>query len=235
MVRNAKPDFNRKLTMEDLRLPHIYDVMKILTEDDVTLLTANPGSTCVFMGGFEFEKEEFRRMSPKFFFIICDMLIGTGEVNYNDPLQGLRRRAQLVVPVILKGGYYYIIPGRENIPLYRIHNPEHFFFSTEGKSALVSLLNQWYCHNRGDALDLLFTREGKLLLYSLPKVTDSCGFPNEMWGNLTEEQIKPNIPFQLVHVPSVPTHALYSVQLVRLNDSNNIIDIDIYGRASEMP
>ena len=208
--------------MVDLRLPHIYDVMKILTEDDVTLLTANPGSTSVFIGCFESDVEEFKRMSPKFFFIICDMLIA-GE----DPLQGLGDRAQLVVPVILKGGYYYIIPGRENTPIYRIHHPEQFFFSAEGRCTITRLLTQWHCHNRGDALSFLSTREGKLLMYCLPKVTDSCGFPNEMWGNLTVEQIKPNIPFQLVHDPSVPTHAHYSVQLVKLNDSNNIADIHI--------
>ena len=227
MVRNAKPDFDRKLKMEDLRLPHIYDILMVLTQNNETPLVAvNPGAMCVFMGGFEAEADEFKRLRPKFFFIICDMIMGAGEVNYNPP-QGLGNRVQLVVPVIFRGGHYYIIPGRENTPLYRINHPEQFFFSTEGKSTLVCLLNKWYCHNRGDALDLIFSREGKLLLYCLPKVPGSSGFPNEMWDDLTEEQIKPNIPFRLVRDPSVPTDQNYSVQLIRLNDSSNIIDVNI--------
>lgn len=220
LLRNAKGwDFNRKLKMEDIRLPHIYDVIDLLTEDNEALLTANPGSMCVFMGGFEAEAEEFKRLRPKFFFINCDLLIGATQ-------QGGENRTQLVVPVIFRGGHYYIIPGIENIPLYRVHRPEQFFFSTEGRCVLIRLLTRCYCHNRGDALSFLFTREGKLLMYCVPKVTDKCGFPNEMWDDLTEDQIELNIPFNLEHEPSVPNNRNYFVQLVRLNDPKNVIDIN---------
>jgi hypothetical protein len=45
-------------------------------------------------------------------------------------------------------------------------------------------------------------------------------------GRSPEDQIELNIPFNLEHDPSLPNNRNYFVQLVRLNDSNNIVDIN---------
>lgn len=236
LVRNAnRRDFHRKLKKgEVIRPPHIYDIVKVLTQDmsqcSADEPATNPAEMCVFMGGFPSEAEEFLRMSPKFFFVICDIL-GAPEVD-DDPPQRWRsrRRTQLVVPVIFRGGHYYIIFGQENIPVHRVRHPVQFFFSPEGRSLLLHMLTLFHCHQKGDALELLFTHEEKLSLYSIPKVSN-CGYPSEAWNNLTEDEIELSIPFNLEHNSSDPNNRNFFVQLVRLNDSNNIVDINFPQRS----
>lgn len=224
--RIAKSDINRKVKVDEVRPPHIYDVLMMLTQDksqESTDETMNPCELCVFMSGFENEAEEFLRLSPRFFFIICDVI----GVNNDHPQQwnSIRGRTQLVVPVILRGGYYYIICGQQNVPVYRIHHPEQFFFSADGRTLLLSMLHYWHCDKKGGMLEVLFTCDGKHSLYCVPKVASNSGYPNELWNDLTEDQIQSNIPFKLVHEPLVENDHMYSVQLVRLDDSNNIVDI----------
>ena len=112
------------LKANEVRLPHVFDIIALLAQrmpEDLTQQSKKPNDLCVFMGGFASEAEEFMRLSPKFFFIICDLL----EVNVSQWEVG--KRTQLVVPVIWREGYYYIISGHEDIPLYRIHHPKDFF------------------------------------------------------------------------------------------------------------
>lgn len=231
LVRNAnRRDFHRKLKRDEvIRPPHIYDIVKVLTQDmsqcSADEPATNPAEMCVFMGGFAREAEEFLRMSPKFFFVICDILGAPGVDDAHPQRWKSRRRTQLVVPVIFRGGHYYMIFGQENIPVHRVHHPVQFFFSPDGRSLLLHMLTHFHCHQRGDALELLFTNEEKLSLYSIPKVSN-CGYPSEAWNNLTEDEIELSIPFNLEHKPSDPNNRNFFVQLVRLSDSNNIVDIN---------
>lgn len=113
-------------------MPHVFDIIALLAQrmpEDLTQQAKQPKDLCVFMGGFASEAEEFMRFSPKFFFITCDLLA----VNDDFPQWDVGPRTQLVVPVIWREGYYYIISGHENIPLYRIHHPKDFFSPKTGK------------------------------------------------------------------------------------------------------
>ena len=62
-------------------------------------------------------------------------------------------------------------------------------------------------------------------LYCLPNITSGNGWPSELWSKLSEDEIKTIMPFELVHEPIVKTNSKYCVQLVKLDDKKNIVDI----------
>jgi hypothetical protein len=207
------------------RLPHIYDIVTLLAQhmsEDSAHQKMKPNELCVFMTGLASEAEEFMRLSPKFFFITFVML----EVNVDFPHWNVGQRTQVSVPVILRGGYYYIISGQENIPLYRIHNPKQFFFSTDGQSLLLRMIAHWHGDKEGNMFEMICAQGGSTFsLYCLPNITSGNGWPSELWSKLSEDEIKTIMPFELVHEPIVKTNSKYCVQLVKLDDKKNIVDI----------
>mmetsp|Transcript_39 Transcript_39/g.54 ORF Transcript_39/g.54 Transcript_39/m.54 type:complete len:283 (-) Transcript_39:68-916(-) len=212
------------LKANEVRLPHVFDIIALLAQripEDLTQQAKQPKDLCVLMGGFASEAEEFMRLSPKFFFITCDLL----EVNVSQWDVG--QRTQLVVPVIWKGGHYYIISGHKDIPLYRIHHPKDFFFSNDGKALLLRMIAHWYCDSdeKGSVVDLHYTQDGKNTFYCLPNISGSDDWPIELWDDLNEDEINAIIPYEVVHEPVIPFNQKYSVQLVQLNDASNIIEV----------
>lgn len=212
----------------EVRLPHVFDIIAVLAQrmsEDLTPQASNeainPNELCVFMGAYASEAGEFMRLNPKFFFITCNLL----EVNDGFPQWEVGPQTQLVVPVIWREGYYYIISGQENVPLYRIHHPKEFFFSTEGKALLLRMLARWHGDKKGAVFDPIEIRGGKQGIYCLPNIGASDGWPAELWDDLNEDEINAIIPYQLVHEPVIPLNQKYSVQLVSLNDSHNIVDV----------
>ncbi len=215
----------RNLKADDVRVPHIFDVVTALAQhmsEGSAPQTMSPKDLCMFMGGFGSEAEEFMRLRPKFFFITCDVL----DVKDDVPVwstESIGLRTPLVVPVILRGGYYYIIAGKENIPVYRIHHPKQFFFSIDGKALLIRMLTKWYC-GKDNVLELVHTPDGNHLFYCLPTFTIGDGWPCEVWNDVKLDEVNAIVPFHLVHEPFT-YYQKFTVQVVKLNDTTNIVDV----------
>jgi hypothetical protein len=174
------------------------------------------------MGGCATEAEEFMTLCPKFFFITSDVL----EVKDDVPVwssESIGLRTPLVVPVILRGGYYYIIVGQENIPIFRVHHPKEFFFTIDGKALLIRILTHWSGKN-GKVIELIQTSNGVNTFYCLPTFNIGDGWLCELWKDLKIDQVNAIVPFTIVHEP-VTYNQKYAVQIVELNDSTNVVDI----------
>lgn len=226
MIRTSSGNMNVKAAA--VRLPHIFDVITVLSQRiaGLTQRTINPHDLCLFMGGFESEVEQFKTLSPRFFFITCDILkLNDGFPQGDMGCVGIR--TQLVVPVVLRGGYYYVIVGKGNTPVYRIHHPTQFFFSPKGKDFLTQMLVRSHCESKDCVLSPIFTPEGKHAFYCLPiNLNTSCnGWPSELWDDLDEDVLNAMLPFEVVHEPVVSSNQKYSVQVLKLNDTTNIVDV----------
>lgn len=229
MIRSTslRHGFNN-LNADAIRFPHIYDVIKVMSHHiskDSDRQPNDPNDLCWFMSGVASEAEEFMRLRPKFFFITCDVVLKCNENFPELDVGHFSRRSQFIVPVILKDGYYYVIDGRENTPVYRIHDPRQFFFSDEGRDALLQLLAKGLV--KSYALSSMHSPDGRHSLYCIPNLNtcEGDGWPSELWSNLEEEEIRAILPFQLVHEPVVGLNQKYSVQVVKLNDTENIVDV----------
>jgi hypothetical protein len=132
--------------------------------------------------------------------------------------------ANIVFPVILKGGHYYIIVGEEGTPVYRVHNPQELFFTSKGTQVLRLFLSRNYC-GKSKNFQLHLNREGKQEAYCIPELIDGIQCPSERYNKCNSAIIEKQLTVPLVDTPVVPPHQKLSVQIINLNDTENIVDI----------
>lgn len=202
-----------------IRIPHIFDVLlslqRLLSPDVISNETI-PRHT--FMCGVESEYETFMNMSPKIFFINCQVFMDIGQDGRSGSC------ANIVFPVILKRGHYYIIVGEESTPVYRVRNPRELFFSSKGTQVLRYLLSRNYC-GKGKHIQLHLNKEGKQQAYCIPNFIEGNQCPTERYTECNNATIEKQLMFPLVDAPTVPPHCKLSVQIINLNDTENIVDI----------
>ena len=201
-----------------IRIPHIYDVLQSLQRlfsPDVTSNETIPKHT--FMCGVESEYDIFMNMCPKFFFINCQFFM-----DIRDSSSGTC--ANIVFPVILKGGHYYIIVGEEGTPVYRVHNPRELFFTLKGTQVLRFFLSRNY-FGKTKHFQLRMNKQGKQEPYCIPEFIDGIQCPTERYNKCNSAIIEKQLTVPLVDTPRVPPSHKLSVQIINLNDTENIVDI----------
>eukprot|EP00573_Skeletonema_grethae_P013542 CAMPEP_0201697508 /NCGR_PEP_ID=MMETSP0578-20130828/11354_1 /ASSEMBLY_ACC=CAM_ASM_000663 /TAXON_ID=267565 /ORGANISM="Skeletonema grethea, Strain CCMP 1804" /LENGTH=217 /DNA_ID=CAMNT_0048183695 /DNA_START=236 /DNA_END=889 /DNA_ORIENTATION=+ len=209
-------------------MPHVFDILRVMAIfanklhnssslpceniDNVDVFSSN--ETCQFMSGIEAEAEIFARLNPKLFFITCRVLTDIKKGCFGSC-------ANVSFPVIFKGGHYYILVGEEDTPVYRVHEPNKLFFTLEGKLILKHLLKK----NKNWELEFYVDKYGKQSLYCIPSFTVDNAFPAGRWDGCSEDEINSMIPHPLVTRPKIPPTSKFSVQLVDIEDTENIVDI----------
>lgn len=208
------------------RMPHVFDIISVMyniathlshASDGRANNTIAPSEICQFLSGIESEAAIFARMNPKFFFVTCRVLTDFSNVD------SFGACANVSFPVVYKGGHYYIIIGEEDTPVYRIHRPDKFFFTYEGKLILRRLLRKNHLHT--GELDFHASKDGKQAAYCIPKFSCADVFPGGRWDDCNSAEIDSMIPHPLVNEPIVPETHKFSVQVLELSDTENIVDV----------
>lgn len=92
--------------------------------------------------GISSEVDEFRSLSPEYFFINCQLLWidldGDGSLH----------RKPIIVPVFRKNQFYYLCSGERESKVYKVQDPLMLFFSHEGHLLLELNLSAAYCGSR---------------------------------------------------------------------------------------
>jgi len=204
------------------RMPHVFDIISVMfnivTHHSPVDGAPNNSEICLFMSGIESEVGLFVRMNPKFFFITCRILTDFTNVD------SFVACANVSFPVVFKGGHYYIIIGEENTPIYRVHQPVKLFFTFEGKLILKRLLRRNHSHT--GEFDFHVNKDnGKQNVYCIPNFASAGVFPGGRWDDCNSAEIDSMMPHPLVKQPIVPDTHKFSVQVLELSDSENIVDI----------
>ncbi|KAK1744847.1 hypothetical protein QTG54_004138 [Skeletonema marinoi] len=203
------------------RMPHVFDIISVMfnivTHHSPVDGAPNNSEICLFMSGIESEVGLFMRMNPKFFFITCRILTDFTNVD------SFVACANVSFPVVFKGGHYYIIIGEENTPIYRVHQPVKLFFTFEGKLILKRLLRRNHSHT--GEFDFHVNKDGKQAVYCIPNFASAGVFPGGRWDDCNSAEIESMMPHPLVKQPIVPDTHKFSVQVLELSDSENIVDI----------
>ena len=127
--------------------------------------------------GEEQEVEVFDKMNPPFFFLNC-------KLTKCDIEDGSTVDEPLFVPVIQKGGKYFLFGGQNKCRLYKIDDPHWLFFTIEGHQRLVALLTALY---KGQYITVLFNRfhdHRPRRLLCVPEQLSKGSYPSVHWNEL---------------------------------------------------
>lgn len=166
-----------------------------------------------FLDGTERDVDFFQKLKPKYFFI-CSHL------KYYLPDVGTAQR-DVITPVIFKNKYYYVIPSEENCKVYRVCDPSKTFFSSEGHEVLQIILGAAFGYGR---ISFDKNPDGTpSRVYCIPNGPHRG--PANVWDSSTLAEISEMVPFATLSTPGIPEGSKFSVQVVDVCDTGNVIDI----------